>query len=93
MKKIVLRIILILIILAVIELYVYDFIVNDVLPTKNLFRGCSIILLSVVAFIRTFQTGRRNTLEFYDRQYADILEQLTDKKYWPYPTYSDLLFY
>ena len=24
---------------------------------------------------------------------ADLLEQLTDKKYWPYPTYSDLLFY
>ena len=27
------------------------------------------------------------------RKNADILEQLTDKKYWPYPTYSDLLFY
>jgi len=27
------------------------------------------------------------------RQDADLLEQLTDKKYWPYPTYSDLLFY
>ena len=27
------------------------------------------------------------------RQDADILEQLTDKKYWPYPTYSDILFY
>ena len=27
------------------------------------------------------------------RKDADILEQLTDKKYWPYPTYSDLLFY
>jgi len=27
------------------------------------------------------------------RHEADILEQLTDKKYWPYPTYSDLLFY
>ncbi len=27
------------------------------------------------------------------RQQADILEQLTDKSYWPYPTYSDLLFY
>ena len=27
------------------------------------------------------------------RQQADILEQLTDKAYWPYPTYSDLLFY
>ncbi len=24
---------------------------------------------------------------------ADLLEQYTDKKYWPYPTYSDLLFY
>ena len=27
------------------------------------------------------------------RQDADTLEQLTDKAYWPYPTYSDLLFY
>lgn len=27
------------------------------------------------------------------RHDADILEQLTDKSYWPYPTYSDLLFY
>ena len=27
------------------------------------------------------------------RKEADILEQLTAKSYWPYPTYSDLLFY
>ncbi len=27
------------------------------------------------------------------RKEADALEVLTDKKYWPYPTYSDLLFY
>ena len=27
------------------------------------------------------------------REQADILEQLTDKSYWPYPTYSDILFY
>ena len=27
------------------------------------------------------------------RTQADILENLTDKSYWPYPTYSDLLFY
>ena len=27
------------------------------------------------------------------RLHADLLEQLTDKSYWPYPTYSDLLFY
>jgi len=27
------------------------------------------------------------------RREADTLESLTDKTYWPYPTYSDLLFY
>ncbi len=27
------------------------------------------------------------------RKYADHLETLTDKSYWPYPTYSDLLYY
>ncbi len=27
------------------------------------------------------------------RAQGDILESLTDKAYWPYPTYSDLLFY
>jgi glutamine synthetase len=27
------------------------------------------------------------------REQADILEELTDKKYWPFPTYSDLLYY
>lgn len=27
------------------------------------------------------------------RKDADVLEELTDKNYWPYPTYSDLLYY
>ena len=27
------------------------------------------------------------------REVADILESITDKSYWPYPTYSDLLYY
>ena len=27
------------------------------------------------------------------RHEADILESLTDKSCWPYPTYSDLLYY
>ncbi|MBE6947974.1 MAG: glutamine synthetase type III [Ruminococcaceae bacterium] len=27
------------------------------------------------------------------RSDADTLEQITDKSYWPYPTYSDILFY
>ena len=27
------------------------------------------------------------------RAEADALELITDKTYWPFPTYSDLLFY
>ena len=27
------------------------------------------------------------------RSHADRLEELTAKKYWPFPTYSDMLFY
>ena len=27
------------------------------------------------------------------RRHADVLEAVTDKSYWPYPTYSDILFY
>ena len=27
------------------------------------------------------------------RRHADLLEELTDKAFWPYPSYSDLLFY
>ena len=27
------------------------------------------------------------------RSFADTLEMITDKQYWPYPTYSDLLYY
>ena len=27
------------------------------------------------------------------RHEADILEAITDKSFWPYPTYSDLLYY
>ena len=38
---------------------------------------------------------RRNIVTAMEsiRKNADVLEQLTDKSYWPYPTYSDLLFY
>ncbi len=47
--------------------------------------------------------GKENIVTYYRevivsdmealRNQADILEGLTDKNYWPYPTYSDLLFY
>ncbi len=43
----------------------------------------------IVAYYHDVIVGRMEAL----REQADILEQLTDKSYWPYPTYSDLLFY
>ena len=73
MKKIILRILLICIILSVIALYLYDLFVNNAPPTNNLVRMCCIILLSIVAFVRTFQVKRRRGLEFYELQYSEIL--------------------
>ena len=39
--------------------------------------------------------NRRVILPYMEevRRQADLLETLTDKSHWPYPTYSDLLFY
>ena len=39
--------------------------------------------------------NRRVVLSYMEevRRQADILETLTDKSHWPFPTYSDLLFY
>lgn len=46
-------------------------------------------LESSVRFCQTVIVEQMNSL----RTDADILEKLTAKSYWPYPTYSDLLFY
>lgn len=42
-----------------------------------------------VAYCKDVIIAQMNSL----RANADELESLTDKSYWPYPTYSDLLFY
>ena len=44
---------------------------------------------SAVAFYADVVVAHMNEM----RIHADILEQLTDKNYWPYPSYSDLLYY
>lgn len=74
MKKIIIRILLICIVLSVVALYFYDLFVNNSPPTKNLFRICSLICLCIAAFIRTFQSKYRNSLDFYELQYSDILK-------------------
>ena len=46
-------------------------------------------LEEAVAYYADVVISHMNTM----RKHADILEQLTDKNYWPYPSYSDLLYY
>ena len=53
--------------------------------------------------LQSIPEGSENAAQYYSevittgmatlRRDADILEALTDRSYWPYPTYSDLLFY
>ena len=55
------------------------------------------------AQLKDVPNGSRNATEYYSnviipsmqavRKDADFLEKLTPSSYWPYPTYSDLLFY
>ena len=69
--------------LAVIGLYIYDIAVNNVEPTKNLFRCCSTVCICIAAFIRTFHVQRRNSIEFYEQQYHEILQYaFTDQPFW-----------
>ncbi len=58
---------------------------------------------SLRQILREVPYGAQKASEYYHdvvipametlRSEADILESLTDKSYWPYPTYSDLLYY
>ncbi len=67
--------------------------------TDSLFANCE----SLKALLCAVPAGSEAAANYYHdvilpamdalRADADLLEQLTDKAYWPYPTYSDLLFY
>ena len=55
------------------------------------------------AHLKSVPADSKEAMEYYSdviipgmqavRKEADLLEKLTAKSYWPYPTYSDLLFY
>ena len=65
----------------------------------NLYDACK----TLEAALGDVPAGNQNAANYYHntivsqmsvlRSYADILEKYTDKRYWPYPTYSDLLYY
>ena len=67
--------------------------------TDSLYQSCERLQRDLVHV----PTGKEDIVTYYHevivadmeslRAQADILESLTDKNYWPYPTYSDLLFY
>ncbi len=65
----------------------------------NLYDACT----ALESALGKVPAGNQNAANYYHnvivsqmsvlRNYADILEKYTDKHYWPYPTYSDLLYY
>ncbi len=67
--------------------------------TDSLYKKCQILQSN----LNTIPDGTEESVRYCKnvivaamdtiREDADILETLTDKSYWPYPTYSDLLFY
>ena len=68
--------------------------------TDALYQQCEILKKDLAAVPNT---GNQTAADYFHntivcdmnalRADADVLEQLTDKSYWPYPTYSDILFY
>jgi len=67
--------------------------------TDALYTGCDKLSESLAAIPSDVEAAARYYCDIVIPQMsairaaADTLEQLTDKSYWPYPTYSDLLFY
>ena len=82
MKKNLIRLFWILMILAVLSLYVYDVRVGSASPTQHLFRTLSIVFLCLAGLVRTGE-NRRQSLEFYDAQYPEILKDaFTSQPFW-----------
>lgn len=82
MSKIILRIILVLLMLAIIALYVYDLAWNHTPPTKHLFRTMSIVFLCLAGLVRMKGPGRYS-LKFYDAQFNEILrDAFTAQPFW-----------
>ena len=74
MKKWLLRGILILIILSILGLYIFELVVNKTEPTKYLFRALSVVCICCAGLIRSFNGEARRSLNFYDAQYREILQ-------------------
>ena len=82
MGKILLRIILVLLIMAIIAFYVYDLAWNHTPPTKNLFRTVSVVCICLAGLLRTRGPGRKS-LKFYDLQFQEVLrDAFTTQPFW-----------
>ena len=67
--KIILVIILILLIIATLGFYIADLIINNTLPTKNLFRTLAIVFASLASIIRLWSNKGRINLASYESAY------------------------
>ena len=83
MKRNLIRILLVLVIIAIVGLYFYDLFVNHTEPTSNLFRTLSVVCICIAGLIRSFSDKSRRSLDFYDKQYPDILKDaFTSQPFW-----------
>jgi len=73
MNVIVVRVVLALVIVAIVGFYCYEVFALGTDPTEYLFRTISIVCLCLAGIIRTGSRSR-NSLQFYDDQYQDILK-------------------
>lgn len=73
MGKIIIRILLVLVLIAAVSLCIYEFIQNQTISSRTLVRGGLVVAFTIISFIRTFQSRGRQSLEFYEQQYSEIL--------------------
>lgn len=73
MKRTIFLIIIILLMVLIVGLYVYDIVIKDVSPTKNLFRTICILLAGMSSLVKLYNPNNKRSLQFYQLRYADIL--------------------
>ena len=66
-----------------------DALYQQIEALKNCLKSVPATAVTAAAYYHSAVIPAMNAL----RATADTLETLTDKSYWPYPTYSDLLYY
>ncbi len=83
MKKGLFRALFLALAVSIVAFYFYDIRVNHTALGQNLFRTISVVCICAAGFLRVGNTAQRRSLEFYDSQFTDILQNaFTDQPFW-----------